>query len=289
MNPVFIIGCGYVGQRLAQHYLAHNASVSALSHTPKHQASLRSAGLQVFAGDLDQPDTLPVLPLRHALLFYLAPPPSQGQTDPRLQGFLDTLSSDNLPSKCVLISTTSVYGDCQGAWIDETQALNPQVDRARRRVDAEQCLRRWATAHHVEFVILRVPGIYGVGRLPRRRLEQALPMLEAAAAPYSNRIHVDDLVQACVAAGSEAGHSGEIYHVSDGHPSTMTDYFNQVADALQLARPTCVSAEQAQKLLSPEMLSYLSESKRLDVCKMREQLGVVLRYPHLAEGLLQSL
>lgn len=289
MNKIFIIGCGYVGQRLARHYLAQGKQVSALSHTPSQQTVLKNQGIQVFAGDLDAPASLSVLSVRDSLLFYLAPPPSQGTKDTRIANLLAQLIGEHIPRKVVLISTTSVYGDCQGAWISEEQPLNPQVDRAKRRVDAEQSLRTWAKTCAVPFVILRVPGIYGADRLPRQRLEQGLPVLEESIAPYSNRIHVDDLVQACVAAGRPIAPANSTYHVSDGNPSTMTDYFNQVADALNLPRPPCVDAQQAEQALSPEMRAYLAESKRLDTRKMREELGVVPQYPDLAAGLAQAL
>jgi len=287
VNEIFIVGCGYVGQRLAHQYLAQGDRVSALSHTSTNQATLQDRGINVLAGDLDTPASLPELPIQNSLLFYLAPPPPQGTKDTRILHLLEQLTGNHMPRKIVLISTTSVYGDCQGAWITEEQPLNPQVDRAKRRVDAEQCLRKWANEQAVPFVILRVPGIYGAGRLPRRRLEQGLPMLDESIAPYSNRIHVDDLVQACMAAGSDAGRVGEVYHVSDGNPTTMTDYFNHVAEVLGLPRPPCIDAQQAQTSLSPEMRSYLAESKRLDIRKMREELKVLPQYPNLATGLQQ--
>jgi nucleoside-diphosphate-sugar epimerase len=128
-----------------------------------------------------------------------------------------------------------------------------------------------------------VPGIYGPQRLPRLRLERRLPILAEAESPYSNRIHVDDLIRACLAA-ADSDFSG-VVHVSDGHPSTMTDYFNRVADALGLPRPKQISRDEAQQILSAEMLSYLAESKRLDITRMRTVLGVVPAYADLDRGL----
>lgn len=128
-----------------------------------------------------------------------------------------------------------------------------------------------------------MPGIYGPRRLPRARLEHRLPVLAEAESPYSNRIHVDDLIRACLAAVS-SDFIG-LVHVSDGHPSTMTDYFNRVADALGLPRPEQISREEAQQNLSREMLSYLSESKRMDITRMRTVLGVEPDYPDLDRGL----
>jgi nucleoside-diphosphate-sugar epimerase len=140
----------------------------------------------------------------------------------------------------------------------------------------------------VAVVILRVPGIYGPGRLPRERLEKGLPVLREADAPWSNRIHVDDLVAACMA-GMARGVAGAVYNVSDGQPSTMTDYFNQVADALGLARPRQIRRAEAESEIDPGMRSYLAESRRIDNRRMREELGVTPRYGNLAQGLAASI
>jgi nucleoside-diphosphate-sugar epimerase len=285
---VFIVGCGYVGLQVAQRLRAQAVAVQALARNIASQAWLAQAGITPVSGDLDQPDSLPRLALRGHSLAYFAPPPATGVQDTRLGAFLEKLEPDALPERVLLISTTGVYGDCQGAWIDETHPVNPQADRAKRRVDAECRLRTWAEAHQVATVILRVPGIYGPGRLPVVRLQQALPVLDAALSPYSNRIHVEDLVRACLAALSQDG-DGEIYNVSDGHPSTMTDYFNQVADALGLPRPPVIDEHEVATALSEEMRAYLAESKRLDNRKMREALGIRPLYPDLASGLAQCV
>jgi nucleoside-diphosphate-sugar epimerase len=188
------------------------------------------------------------------------------------------------PRRIVYISTTGVYGDCQGEWVDETRAPNPTADRARRRLDAEEQLRSFGARTGCEAVILRVPGIYGPDRLPVERLRKGLPLLREDEAPWSNRVHVDDLVAACLAAMAR-GRGGAVYNISDGHPSTMTDYFRRVADALALPRPNEIARAAAGDHIDAGMLSYLAESKRIDNRRMREELGVVLRYPTLAQGL----
>jgi nucleoside-diphosphate-sugar epimerase len=184
----------------------------------------------------------------------------------------------------VYLSTTGVYGDCKGAWVDETRPVNPTVDRAHRRLDAETRWRTWSRQTGGELVILRVAGIYGPGKLPVKRLQSNQPMVREADSPITNHIHSLDLVRICLAA-MQRGRSGELYNVSDGHPGTMTGYFNQVADFLGLPRPPQISAAEAQQQLSPGMLSYLEESRRLSNKKMLDQLGEVLDYPTLAEGL----
>jgi len=288
MTDVFIVGCGYVGFRVAQKVNARGQRVAALARSSASRARLQSAGIQSVAGDLDKPDSLSELPTQNTVLYYFAPPPSQGVTDPRLATLLAALPTSQWPQKMVLISTTGVYGDCEGAWIDESQPVNPQADRAKRRLNAESILQQWCSQRQIPAVILRVPGIYGPERLPIKRLQQGLPVLEGSISPFSNRIYVDDLVRACLAGDGfikNRSYSTEIYNISDGHPTTMTDYFNQVADALGLSRPPQIDWAAAQTILSPEMRSYLAESKRLDNRKMREQLGIVPEYPDLATGL----
>ena len=141
-----------------------------------------------------------------------------------------------------MISTTGVYGDSKGKWIDENTPINPQADRAVRRVSAEKILQRWAKNTSCEFQILRVPGIYAEDRLPLARLEKGLPIVNANEAGYTNRIHADDLARVCKAAMESKTHS-HVINVSDGNPSTMTDYFNHVADYAKLPRPPQISLE----------------------------------------------
>lgn len=276
-SAVFIAGCGYVGQRVAKYYLSQHVPVTALTRGKVQY--LQQLGLETIVGDLDNPETLKKLQIqRDSLVFYFVPPPGQGITDPRLRNFLTALTQPI--EKIVLISTTGVYGDCNGAWITEEHPLNPQTARAKRRVDAENTLKNSG----LNYTILRVPGIYGAGHLPIERLKKGIPVLKESQSPFSNRIHVDDLMNVCALAADHAPPQS-LYHVSDGNPTTMTDYFNQVADALKLPRPPEIDLNTAQSQLSPEMLSYLAESKRLNIEKARSQLGFNPLYPDLKSGL----
>jgi nucleoside-diphosphate-sugar epimerase len=288
MDRVFIVGCGYVGVRVADRERDRGREAWALVRSQKSADRLHDTGLQVLTGDLDRPANLRELPTKNSWVYYLVPPPGRGVTDPRMEMFLRRMEDSSRPRKIVSISTTGVYGDCQGAWIREDHTPCPQTDRARRRLAGEQVLQAWSERTGVPAVILRVSGIYGPDKLPVARLQQKLPVLCETESPWSNRIHVDDLVEACLAA-ADRGRPGAVYHVADGHPSTMTDYFNQVADALGLPRPPQISLDEAGKTLSDEMLSYLAESKRLDITRLKDELGVVPRYPTLAAGLSASL
>jgi nucleoside-diphosphate-sugar epimerase len=243
---------------------------------------LEAEKIESLRADLDEPT--PPLPTAHSRVFYLVPPPPRGEQDPRMERFLAGLARDGQPSRLVYVSTTGVYGDCRGDWVDETHPAAPQVDRARRRWDAEQRLRTWRERNNGELVILRVAGIYGPGKLPLERLRRGAPMVAEADAPWTNRIHVDDLVSVLLAA-MERAPNGAVYNVSDGHPGNMTDYFNRVADLVGLPRPPAIGRAEAEEQLSTGMLSYLAESRRLSNRKMVDELGVELRYPTLDTGL----
>lgn len=284
MVPVFIIGCGDVGRRVARFELADGRHVAALARSDETARVLSGLDIVPVRGDLDDPQSLIRLPLADAHVYYFAPPPAEGRRDSRMQHFLGAITARARPARLVLISTSGVYGDCHGEWVTEDRPPHPDSDRAHRRLDAERQMLAFAEANSVPVVILRVPGIYGPGRLPVRRIEAREPVLREVQSPWSNRVHIDDLVAACCAA-MRRGHAGAVYNVSDGHPTTMTDYFNRVADTLGLLRPPQISLHESPARLSAGMQSYLAESKRLDNRRMREELGVELVYPDLSTGL----
>ena len=284
LNSVLIVGCGDIGVRVARLIMATGGQVTALARSRQSQARLEGVGLKTVPGTLDDPQTLDKLDPTGKLVFYFAPPPGGGSIDSRLRNFCQVIGADRAPARVIYISTSGVYGDCGGDWVSEETPVNPQTSRAQRRADAEQTLTAWGAELGVAIVILRVTGIYGPGRLPLARLQQGHPVLREEESPPTNRIHADDLAAVCVAAAERAG-DGAIYNVSDGRPGTMTQYFNALADLLGLPRPPQVSMAEAQQVMNPMMLSYLTESRRMENRKMLAELGIELKYPDLASGL----
>ena len=277
------MGCGYLGRKVALASKQRGVPVTGMVRSQASIEALESRGIRAMRADLDLPE-LPDLPLRDSSIYYFAPPPREGELDSRVRNLVRGFQQQGQPRRIVYLSTTGVYGDCKGAWVDETRTPNPVVARAKRRWDAEQVFHQWRTETGGELVILRVAGIYGPGKLPLDRLRKGLPLISEQEAPFTNRIHADDLVQVCLAA-MERGVDGETYNVSDGHPGTMTDYFNRIADRAGLPRPPQIPMSEGAGKLSAGMMSYMAESRRLSNRKMLDELGVELMYPDLDVGL----
>lgn len=286
MQQIWIIGCGDIGQRVAKQFsdLYQNAphSTSALIRGRHSQETCSKLGLHTLLSDLDQSPTLPVHQFDNSLVYYFAPPPKVGEHDTRLAHFLNQVKSN--PKRIVLISTTGVYGDSRGEWINEDTPVNPQTDRAKRRLSAEIQLQKWAELFQREYIILRVPGIYAKDRLPLERLHKKLPIVRASEAAYTNRIHADDLANICITA-MQSKLTGEVFNTTDGHPGTMLDYFNRIADYAGLERPPQISLEEAKQKLSKGMLSYAMESRRISNSKLLNLLKIRLKYPTLDSAL----
>jgi nucleoside-diphosphate-sugar epimerase len=285
MKHAVIIGYGDTGIRVAKMEIASQQTVYALTRNPDRTAN----DVRLFLGDLDHPESIDVGHLQRSYLYYFAPPQKDGQTDQRLRGLLRRLSEKKVhPSRIVYISTTAVYGDCSNNWIDESQPTQPANDRGRRRLDAEQAVQEFGRETGTEWVILRVAGIYGPGKLPIERIRSGQPILRREDSPATNRIHIDDLAAICFAA-MHRSQPGEIYNVADGNPSTMADYFLQLAQLCNLPAPPSINWEEAQKALSPAMLSFLKDGKRIKADKLKTGLEIELQYPDLESGLQQAV
>lgn len=284
-NPVLIVGCGYIGKRLARQLLAKQIPTSGIVHS---EASLAECAKHHISCQIAELDNLwHEMELAGQRVIYLAPPPRSGRQDTRISNFL-AAGENQPPEKLVYISTTGVYGDCQGAWIDETTPLNPTADRAYRRVDAEQQVQKYCQHHDIPLVILRVAGIYGPGKLPLARIKSGQPIVNEQDSPFTNRIHADDLVNICEKALLKLDITGT-YNVTDGNPSTMYDYFNSVATSMDLPAPPALSLQEAQHQLSEGMLSYMAESRRISNARLLEAFDLELRYPSLIQGLQQCI
>jgi len=285
---VLIVGCGDVGLRAAA-CLPRSVRLLALTSSPERVPALRALGITALCGNLDARVSLYRLAGLATRVLHLAPPPGEGRDDPRTRNLLRVLQLRGAPRALVYGSTSGVYGDCQGELVRETRALAATTPRAQRRVDAEAAVRLLGRrASRVRSSILRIPGIYApdrVGGTPETRLRKGTPVLDAADDVYTNHIHANDLARACIQA-LWRGRPQRIYNVNDDTDMRMGDYFDLAADLYGLPRPPRVPRNAAQGQLSLMLLSFMSESRRLDNTRMKTELRLRLRYSTVATGLL---
>jgi nucleoside-diphosphate-sugar epimerase len=284
---LLIVGCGDVGLRVAK-LLRGRWRLIGLTSDAARRAELRAAGVVPIVGNLDDPRSLQRLAGLADAVLHLAPPPNHGAADPRTAHLLQALARRGAPRCIVYASTSGVYGDCGGARVDETRGVAPATDRARRRVDAERRVRLHGRAFGPRVTILRIPGIYAgdrPGGHPRERLARGTPVLTQGDDVYTNHIHADDLARACVAA-LWRGRPQRIVHACDDTELKMGDYFERAADLCGLPRPPRITRDAARQTLAPLLLSFMSESRRLDNTRLRRELRLTLRYPTIESGLL---
>lgn len=292
---LLIVGCGDVGLRLARDVNqgpgAGRIRLLALTSTPEKRRLLRALGVTPLLGNLDQPATLTRLAGLATRVLHLAPPPGEGAgqawwRDPRTEALVQALRLRGLPRSLVYGSTSGVYGDCQGDWVHETRPVAARTPRAQRRVNAEAAVRHVGRAG-LRSIILRIPGIYAPNReggTPEARLRKGTPVLAHEDDVYTNHIHADDLARACWLA-LWRGRPQRVVNVCDDSGMKMGDYYDLAADQYGLPRPPRVARSTAQGQLSPMLLSFMNESRRLRNQRMCHELGLRLRYPTVAQGL----
>lgn len=277
---ILIIGCGDIGMRVAKQ-LFQSHRVFALTSQKTRFQELRDVGAIPILGDLDKPESLWRLSGLAETIIHLAPPQNTGHRDYRTRNLIQILSQGgNAVRRLIYISTTGVYGNHHGGKVSELTPVNPQSERAKRRVHAERALRLWAPAHGVALTILRVPGIYALDRLPVERIQSRTPVLLPAEDAYSNHIQSDDLAR-LICAAIFHGKPQRVINACDGEESKMGDYFDEVADAFGLDRPPRLPSAEIEKIVSPMLWSFMRESRRVGNARLKE-LKTPLHYPSVA-------
>jgi nucleoside-diphosphate-sugar epimerase len=262
----------------------------ALTSSPERVRLLRACGITPLQGNLDDPASLKRLGGIAQRVIHLAPPPTDRQgasdRDPRSLALVRALRLRTPPQALVYGSTTGVYGDCGGQRVNETRTVNPHTPRAQRRVDAEN-LMRFLGRSGVRVSVLRIPGIYAPDReggTPRERLQRGTPVLVAKEDVFTNHIHANDLARACAAA-LWRGKPQRVVNVTDDTDLKMGDYFDLAASLYGLPKPPRISRDDANTALPLMLLSFMSESRRLDNTRMKQELRLQLHYPHVRDGL----
>ena len=273
MNTLLSLGHGYSAAALARHLIPQGWSV--IGTTRSRPEGLRAEGVEplLWPGDL-----APALARASHILISAAP---DANGDPFLQAARPMIEAAR-PAWVGYLSTTSVYGDHQGGWVDEDTPLNPQSARAVQRVLAE---RQWlATGLPVH--IFRLAGIYGPGRGPFQKVRDGSARRIVKPGQVFSRIHVDDIARELAASIARPA-PGTVYNVCDNDPAPPEDVLTEAARLLGLPPPPEVPFDQAE--MTPMARSFYSESKRVRNDRIKTALGVELAYPDYRSGLAALL
>ncbi len=275
-----IFGCGYLGKRVANAWRDAGDEVFAVTRSEERSAAWEAEGLKPILADVTDPATLADLPTADTMLFAVGYDRNAGPSifDVYEQGFQNTL--DALPAdtgRVVYVSTTGVYGDAAGEWVDEQTPPDPRRDGGRASLAAERALADHPNV--ASSVVLRLAGIYGPGRVPfLERLKTGQP-INAPSAGWLNLIHVEDAAR-IVQTVADAEQTAGVYCVSDGNPVVRGEYYAEAARLLGVAPP-----EFAQPAADSPAAARAGASKRVSNRRLREDHAVRFAYPTHREGL----
>lgn len=279
-----IIGCGYLGQRVASVWLNQGHQVTALTRSAEHAEKLNSRGIKTLIGDVTNPKSLSQLPHADTILYAVGFDRNCGKSlrDVYVNGLKNVLRLISTHSQHVIyISSSSVYGQTQGEWVDETSPCVPSTPNGEICLEAEQ--RVWqhfpenTTSSPASANVLRLAGIYGPGRL-LRRLEQIKSNEPIEGNPHAwlNLIHVEDAVRA-VQACEQLGLPGKTYLVCDDQPITRQEYYQTLAKLAQTPVPDFLESDSRNC------------NKRCSNRRLHEELEIQLAYPTIQTGLEHAL
>ena len=282
-RPIVIVGYGDIARRLASR-LDRRDIIAIARHAPDrptgHQGAWQGLALDL---DTDPPPAAAIPP--GAIWVYLAPPPRQGREDSRAARWLAAAAH---PAAILYVSTTGVYGDQGGAWVDESTPTAPSHDRGWRRLDAERRFDAFARQRHIPLTVLRVTGIYACDRLPLEKIRKGSPVPAGPEAPWSNRIHAEDLAD--ILARLVGRIEGEeplpgIFNISDNHPAPINIVYRQIAAHFGLPQPPEEPLDAVLAQASPMAREFINESRRIDASAIQRALDWQPRYPRLAAAL----
>lgn len=281
-----IIGCGYLGERVAQRWLAAGHKTWALTRSESRAARLAVSGVSPLIGDVLDPETIQKLPHVETILYAVGFDRTSKSSKRVI--YVDGLRNvlEQIQGRCrrlVYVSSTSVYGQDNGEFVDEFSATSPSEENGCICRDAEAVVwehfrRKNPDAIAGEAVVLRLTGIYGPGRLlARERQLREGGLLSGNPNSWLNLIEIEDAVEAALAAEAR-GRPGETYLVCDDRPIRRHEFYAALAQQLGLAAP----GFEELALDAPERRRL---NKRCVNRRMREELGVELHSPTVIEGL----
>ena len=272
-------GHGYSAQALERLLLPEGWTIIGTTRSAEKAEAMRQRGPTALTFPCPEiPDA--VKEATHILIS--AGPNAEG--DPVLTHYGDVIATAAPSLEWVgYLSTTGVYGDHEGGWIDESTPLTPSTQRGQWRKAAEQA---WMDIPNLPLHIFRLAGIYGPGRGPFEKVRRGTARRIIKKGQVFSRIHVDDIAQV-VSASINRPNPGAIYNVCDDDPAPPQDVISRAARLLELPEPPAVAFETAE--MTPMARSFYAESKKVRNDKIKDELGVVLKYPNYREGLAALL
>jgi len=280
MDKVLLsFGHGYSAGALARRLLARDWRVLGTTRDPERAEALRAEGVTPLLWDGN--DIAGALEEATHLLSSVAPSEAG---DPVLARHRDAIAAAAPRLDWAgYLSTTGVYGDHGGGWVDEKTPLTPSTDRGRRRVAAEA---EWQSIPGLPLHIFRLAGIYGPGRGPFEKVRQGTARRIVKPGQVFSRIHVDDIAQV-LEASIDRPRPGAVYNLCDDDPAPPEDVIAHAAELLGLPVPEAIPYDEAE--MSPMARSFYAESKRVSNRRIRQELGVRLIHPDYRSGLAALL
>ena len=284
-NNLILAGSGYLGESI----IAEHRNIKDTFNIIELCRSIKIIRPEVKTIHIDfDKITNDMSYVEDSVIVYMAPPDTVSLKDKRLTKFLNKISNYKI-KKFIYISTSGVYGNCNGNIVNEKNNLNPLTDRAKRRVNAETQIQKFCLRRDIGGIIFRVPGIYGRNRLPIKRIKERDPLIKIEESRTTNLIHVSDLTRLVIKALRLTNKETEIVNVSDGKAVTTTKYYEIIYKALNIKLPEYISYEQAMSMYDDKRASFLKESRVLDVTKMKQLFPNCIKYEKLEDGIKESL
>lgn len=281
MTRLFCFGLGYTAAAFARRVRPLGWHVAGTARAPEGVARIRAAGYDghLFDGTAPAQDAADALSAATHVLVSAGP---DDAGDPTLRHHGADIARAPALRWIGYLSTIGVYGDSGGEWVDETAMPRPGSDRTRRRLAAEDDWLAFGRTFGRLVQVFRLGGIYGPGRSAVDDLRAGAARRIVKPGQVFNRIHVDDIAAVLLAA-SEGRGTQPVYNVTDGAPSPPQDVVAHAARLLGVAPPPEIPFETAA--LSPMARSFYAENRRVSSRRLRDDLGVTLRYPTYREGL----
>jgi nucleoside-diphosphate-sugar epimerase len=238
----------------------------------------------VFDGETADPALVEAVSQASVLLVSISP--ADG-IDPTLARLDDAIVAAPQLASIVYLSTIAVYGNHDGAWIDEETPLTPALTRAQDRIEAERAWQALGAARSLPVAIIRIAGIYGPGQNALETVKAGRARRIVKPGQVFNRIHVGDLAEIidCAIALAVSRRAGGVFNAADDEPTAPGDPIAYAAGLLGVEPPPEIPFEEAKKTMSPFAISFYGESKRVRNTRIKSALGVTLRYPTYREGL----